>query len=746
MAKETKSGGKRLTLKVSTRQRPDFEAPLVGYVFDANGTLLDRADVSNGVLDVELSRDSGQMPRVLIAPAIEGAAEDEKPDLDRLTKLGAYEPVLQQAGRLIDRIVIPGPVIDFWPFCFCWVRGRLVRASDNRPVCNARVHICEVDRIPLWILRLPDRDVIRLRDDFLDVLRHPPVPRPPRPIPDPGPLGTAGQRFVDPGTLVGFNPQPDPPQDLRAVALRFTDKVSQVALNPQPLPPKEALALPGNLQFSLLSHSATALRRALSDNWKLLIPWFCYWPHWWRFRCDEVAVVDTDGYGNFERLIVYPCHGDHPDLYFWVEYDFGSGFETVYRPPIACNTHWDYACGTEITIRIADARVPGCGAEPDLPGKQVVVLSIGAGIAVREVGADGLTNFGQPFGDTLEPRVDFSRSALIGSGIPYYRWSFRRRTGPNGTTPNVGPWTIMNRDVYRHYKDGTTYPSQAMGPLPTTGPSAAPAPNLFRIRPLASPSGDEWIVLDEHVDLATAYFETASLTGNPSFTPDVGWSDDLAAGLYEMKLELFDTAGNLVHDWAARGIDLRITDQDAPFGTGTITTTSAPNDNRVISAGHTDGFRMIVRVDNNRCSAEIHPVGGDVTPDADCGFHLYDAGDDANLSFTARHANRFATYGFATGRGSGPGIAVASTSGIAGEADGSGFGAGAGFHYAKDVAVSTLLDACPNAAFWEHLDVQALATNGYGTLTSYNASDNAAFALAQPCPTWASGSGGVATG
>jgi hypothetical protein len=28
----------------------------------------------------------------------------------------------------------------------------------------------------------------------------------------------------------------------------------------------------------------------------------------------------------------------------------------------------------------------------------------------------------------------------------------------------------------------------------------------------------------------------------------------------------------------------------------------------------------------------------------------------------------------------------------------------------------------------------AMATNGYGTLTGYNAADNAAFALAVPCP------------
>ena len=534
---------------------------------------------------------------------------------------------------------------------------------------------------------------------------------------------------------------PEPPIDLGTDfarprrALRFSEAGAAGVQNRQAVSLQSSVNLPIELQSRLLSTSVTTVRRSLVENWRLLVPWLCYWRWWWWwFRCDEIRVVDTDAYGNFETFIIYPCQGDHPDLYFWVEYDFGSGHETVYRPPIACNTYWNYECGSEVTIRVTDPRVPGCGSEPDLPGKQVVVKSIGRNVAVREVDGDGLTNFGEPFGHTLEPRVDFSRSALIGSNIPYYRWSYRRMTGPDGTTPDVGPWTPMTRSVYRHYKDGTSYPSDIMGPLPTTGPGAAPAPNLFRIRPVVSPSGEPWEVLNERVDLATAYFETTTLPGNPQFTPGVGWSEDLAAGRYELKLELFDNAGNLVQDWDAQGIDLRITDQDAPFGTGTVTTSPAPTDNRVLNAGNTDGFRMQVRVDNNRCFAEVHPIGGDLAPDPDCGFYEYETGDDAGLSFTARHPNGFATYHFDTGRGTGPAIGIASTSGTVGQADSNGFGAGAGFLYYKDVAVSALLGTCPSAAFWEDLDVRALATNGYSRLTGYNATDNAAFALAQPCP------------
>ena len=143
---------------------------------------------------------------------------------------------------------------------------------------------------------------------------------------------------------------------------------------------------------------------------------------------------------------------------------------------------------------------------------------------------------------------------------------------------------------------------------------------------------------------------------------------------------------------------------------------------------------MVVRVDNNRCYAEILPVGGTVTPDPVCGFHNYSSPSDyATLSFIARHPNNFAVYSFLTTRGPGPSIPAASTSGVAGEAGTGGFTEVSDFTYAKDVVIATLLGPCSNAAYSERLDVMATATNGYGTLSGYNHADNAAFALAVPC-------------
>ena len=123
--------------------------------------------------------------RVLVAP-VPRDDPDAEPTLAAMERLGAYEPVLRKGGQLVDEIRVPGVVVDRWLLCLCLVRGRVVKDDSGRPVCGARVHICEVDKIWRWLLRLPERDLLRLRDDLLRVIEIPPLRRPPRP--EPGPL------------------------------------------------------------------------------------------------------------------------------------------------------------------------------------------------------------------------------------------------------------------------------------------------------------------------------------------------------------------------------------------------------------------------------------------------------------------------------------------------------------------------------------------------------------------------------
>jgi hypothetical protein len=139
MAKKPPQDAKKVTFQVSTIQRPDFKGRLAAYVFDAYGELAERVEVRDGKVELTLPGGDLGRTRVFVAPADEKlAARKLTPAL--LERLPAYEPVLQPGGALVKSIEFPGSIIDCWPICFCWVPGRVLRQSDNRAVCNARVH------------------------------------------------------------------------------------------------------------------------------------------------------------------------------------------------------------------------------------------------------------------------------------------------------------------------------------------------------------------------------------------------------------------------------------------------------------------------------------------------------------------------------------------------------------------------------------------------------------------------------
>ena len=144
--------------------------------------------------------------------------------------------------------------------------------------------------------------------------------------------------------------------------------------------------------------------------------------------------------GVLKRLWRTPATATSQTSISGLSTSLAAPLETVYRPPLPCATWWNYACGTEVTIRVRDARVPACDDEPDLPGCVVQVLSIGRNISISEVqgpgapvSGEGLTSDGAPFGGKLEPRVWLSRTALRDDkNVSYYRWSYRRLTAGDG--------------------------------------------------------------------------------------------------------------------------------------------------------------------------------------------------------------------------------------------------------------------------------------------------------------------------
>lgn len=733
---------KSTTLKVSYNEKLDIKGTMTAFAFDRAGTLLDQGEIKAGKVTLSLAKEQLGQARLYILPIVEGM-EENKPNIKMMQRLDAYEAGVRTKGQLIEAVRIPDIVVTRWFICFCLVRGRVVKGGSGLPICSAKVHICEVDKIWRWIVRLPELEIFRLRDDLLKVYDPPILEIPPKPEPDPYFLARKLQPFSK-VEKAAINPQPEPPGSpvfLRDPASR--ERVSTAAITQARSMQQSGVELAPEIRAALSSSSIEVVRRTLIDNVRLILPNLCLWPYWWRLRCDEIATVETDAAGRFETIIPYLCNGDKPDLYFWVTYEIESVWETVYHPPLACNTYWNYACDSEVTLTVWDDRVPSCDEEPDLAGCTVQILSIGREVSMSEIhgnGAssanEGLTAFGQPFGGKLEPRVWFSRTALRDDkDIIYYRWSFRRLSSGDGAllaTP--GPWQHLNRTVVRHFAkvtgSGITHEPYPLGPK-----AIGTQNNLFEIKPNALPPGGvEWTVVDEREDLASAHFETQKL-GSGANSCDKALS---SAGKYELKLELFKSDGSLVN-WTTENIDLQITDVAAPFGTDTVTTTAAADYHKIKnSSGETMAFRMVLRVDNNCCQAEVKPVAGVGLSLKPCGFIEFSPGATANLSFVAGHPNNFATFSFSVKHGVSQPVHEASAAGRIGVATIATNDPAPPAHayslsppntYWESFSITTLLGGCSRAAFSEALHVWTMAIDGYKRLSSLDRFDHDAFAL-----------------
>ena len=102
--------------------------------------------------DIPSSLD-GQKLQFFVGPRLDGAPP---PSVESFIRAGA--PPLSER-LLIDNpfIKFVEPLIPFPLWCICHVTGRLIKyvtlpdgTVQELPICNARVHVCEVDRIQ-WL-------------------------------------------------------------------------------------------------------------------------------------------------------------------------------------------------------------------------------------------------------------------------------------------------------------------------------------------------------------------------------------------------------------------------------------------------------------------------------------------------------------------------------------------------------------------------------------------------------------------
>lgn len=735
---------KELQFTVQFDETPDETIPLQAIVFDRNKSAIYQSAVNEKSFSLPFSADELKGKRIFLT----SYNQTRKPDisLESLENGKGFEvniPAFPNPDEPIAISPIPKYIWCWWFLCFCQVRGRVFnRCGDEYlPVYKAKVHICEVDPVIWYIQKLPDYEVFKLRDDILGKIIDWHLPDPP-----PDPIRNVG---------VGAATKLNTIQKTDAVNTRSSElnKASFISdRSTQFLSDKTACAsaLPQENLTAFHSNSAYLVRNYLVDNYKILYPFWC-WLNPWFLRCDEVAVIETDANGWFNTTIWYQCCGDKPDLYFWVEYSINGTLTTVYNPGLRCGTHWDYTCNSEVDIYLNDDRIP-CQTIPTVPGNKVVVTTLGMNVNVNRVDQTGGADYGLapdlgygsgkgPFLGSVEPHVFFG-DGLIPNGILYYRWRYKLHAAADIESN----WHNMNQSVDRYYfhESPDSFPRYNLGPKIYQPGTATPLINadLFEIQTpnVPVPGTNYWYVLNPRTDTATAYFNTLSLN-----TTDGSGNTIYADDLYDLKLEFFDAAGTQVTLSGPGGTGTIIEVPDAtkvaPFIDPLIDAVPAPAAYQLLDgSGNLLGFKMTIRVDNHKTSANIHETTVGAQAAGECGMITYaDLNDTAHIAFEAFHQNDFAYFDFTIYKGSSgvvhsvggnvsnvPAVSVydrtpympAETYTYNGTTD----------QFDTDKHVSTLLESCPEAAFSEVLNVYAAATDGWNR-TGFDSSDVKAFSL-----------------
>ncbi len=143
-----------IRFKVGYDGKPDKPISARLYAFDAGGQFLASAPVRDGEAALTVSPDQLKRAQLFVAPELpKGRAET--PTLQTMAHLNAYEPTWQfeRNREVYELLPVPEILWPWWYWCACRVRGRVIKvetlggATYEKPVCHARVHICEVDRL-----------------------------------------------------------------------------------------------------------------------------------------------------------------------------------------------------------------------------------------------------------------------------------------------------------------------------------------------------------------------------------------------------------------------------------------------------------------------------------------------------------------------------------------------------------------------------------------------------------------------
>ncbi len=701
------------------------------YLFSTEGDLLESAAIKNGEAQLKTAaHDFEGKTQLIIGPELPDDYAGRKITPLLMKKMGGYQPSVHLNAA--NEILVQGvPKFKFPIFDWCLITGNLSKnfnidgQNKTLPVCDARVHICEVDRIAWWWWRIPIHIIDDLARNLREILVNPHIVIPP-PGPDPGP---------DPEPWMAANQFQLRSASAKAPASIQGDLKKMASINS---------TLPAHVQNGLFSISDTVVRETIQNNFHLLHPYLCLWPWYWPYFyfCDEIATVYTDCNGRFNYE--YLNLTNDKDIYVWVEVCINGTWVTVYKPAIPCHTRWNYACGSDINITITDPRVLPCTCGQHLQGELVWFRSIGEyatalhieqgdahtvplqGVNFPNVGCTDVidANRVSPFGGGLAFKLLFG-DGLPKTGITHYRW--RKTRIKDAALGNIlfPSTSVVNGLVQKTYFVITTdsgghmhFETKAV----TLGAEGSGENIGYRI--------PHWDIYQDPGVPAADKLLTIQWT-SPDFWSASLDSNALVEGLWRFDLELLELDGS--------GTFQRVPVPKQVFQVSDYNNSGnsvdAPNDYlniNLMTPTLASNLKVKVRIDNAHCQSDIQDanitVNGVVEYSGRCGFLHYTAlNQPVHISFIAAHPRNFATFGFTVTKGNNtenPGI---NQSGYV--LSSVGLYALSGGIFFRDVLVSQLLGTCPQAAFAENLGVYSLATDGSRRLYEYDAWDTNAFAL-----------------
>jgi len=702
-SKNNTSAEVSIQVTITLHELPAGEKPpqSVAYAFTDTGHFVTKGAIDkNGSVKLTVpSVPSARNVRIVVGPELAG---EKRPTLSDLTRRGAQQQFVRvEPGAAVSPALFEIPH-SIW---FCWFRSCVVEGTllkriitgglpVDLPVCNAQVQIWEVEPLEIILEKVPSSVIDKLRQ----VIVNPPPPE------------ESGVRPINPNP-----PDPVPLQALtaRSLNLEFAKPVPTLA----PVPAADLL----NLQVIAQTVGDAAFRQALIANVSSIRFWLCELIPLFVTK-TLVATTTTDHCGNFRERIFLSCFSPNPNLYFTATTNFLYFPIYIYDPaPIACYTHWGYQCGTSITLYTNSIFAPCCSPCPQVNALPNYVLfrAIGA-IPLSQIYGDsnvlaatpsnrGLAASGvtpgedSPFGGLLLPRVEFDSSLLELGLASYYKISYQSAAS--------GGWQELRGDIDRHYNHfvGTQLVTTPYNLGPKT---VGTTPGFFAIPPALPPLGD-WAFPDPAYDLANAQFPTDAL---PSAVPGGTF------GMYQLKLDLYDSSGNPVNIGTA-GITYYV-----PTGVelnGTIDTVDAS------TIGLVSGNSLIINVyvDNRPTVAQLPGVSTpvDSTATDPCGILHYAAPtDNVEIDYVAYQPGNFLDWDLGVVRGITGSVASGSGNTSAGTP-----GVPVGF----DNSVSTLMGTCTQAAFAVNLDCHSRATTGWSRISGYDSHSAIGFALITPCPT-----------